>query len=544
MKCLRQWKVFHVALQDGVDIQSIKTQTTGTPVKTPTKLTARMKFGGDSKLLLKAVKRGLQDGDISSLKPVQGLNEVTVNSAARKSSELLLKHNCRQVLPIGQKLAQGSKSSSLIRKEKGALKEDNKAVSVVKRKLQKKTKTIAKTEKPTKKRDGAAKNKTVPNQQRNAPLADQVEVGKNVSINACLFSSSDSDNENIPLSRLKQIQKSKIGKGATTHKSNESPTAKTADAFTQPEDIKVGKKKLEKSSQRGMKAVVQVVDISPLIDKDSVTQNKDVVETASLASESTKSREADLNELEHQTQCDDYELVEMMERSEVIDCCPPGTDTRDKVQLLNLRGQHVIVPTDHPYFRPPELPPLEDLDIPDVILAELRKTSADSYAKCHQRTRPLELQYGHQWLKVPEGGPRFTKATLRQLSRMKHTGSNYWRQIHTPQAKFKREKEILFPAEPASPLKRKPLVPTPNQPVLPRKLKVCCSSRHVWNTFSDLSRIFEVAGVKSYRTEGGHWHLHWSCCPGQWLKTAVMMWQLWAVSDVPFAIGCKCAVLF
>ena len=291
--------------------------------------------------------------------------------------------------------------------------------------------------------------------------------------NMAFHCSSDSDNENIPLNKLKQIQRSRTA----TYKPSQSPlVSKTAQQkllakrkkeavlVSQQKNVKEAmvksNKKLESvvsemmaTPEKGMalrcfKLVVQVVDISPLIDRTKVSQTADTTETASIANEYEQCSEgAELaNPLVWEEECDDYELVEMMERTDVLDCCSRSTSPSEKVAVYShARGQYVYVPRSHPSLHAAPLPHVEQLDIPDAIRANiLYQKAKESEKKDYERGTEMVLNYGYQWMKVPVGGPRYPASTLRHLAKVNRTGTEYWRQMHTPSTRFTEARKRLI----------------------------------------------------------------------------------------------------
>ncbi len=421
------------ALQNKMSVPDEKEYVlTETPVKSPTKQTARMKFGGDTKkLLLKQIRKRIRSSAKKQTVGFPRSKEFTTIANYQKkvpqSFQTSLSNNM-PVLPVKKQSQGPSKSESNC-----ALKEDNKVTSP-----------------PVKKR---AKGAQKPTQAKERIMAKTSEKG-----------ASDNDNENIPLSQLKQMQKSKIGARKFSQPPNkrkmdtERKSAKKVDDCA--EDARKPVKFVDvQAKESGYAPVVQVVDISPLIDRRKVTQSADVTETASLASESTRSRDADFTDLEYQSQysegvdptqmfppeeCDDYELVQVMARTDIPDCCPPTTSPEDKVSVFSFaRGQMIHIPRSHPAIRPAPLPRLEDLDIPDVVREDLVRHQTNNNTVC-ARKKELTLQCGNRCIRVPAGGPRYPVSTLRYLSKMQRTHTEYWRLLHTPYSRNTKAKEFVF----------------------------------------------------------------------------------------------------
>ena len=508
-----------------------------TPVKTPNKQTARMRFGGDTrKLQLKQIKKRTQ-GVKSKWKPprrypkdpqgppvdAQDLVKEAMNTMQNTDAqdEYLHTHsisgkkfsNKVQGFPIRQKLAQGPKASihakNNSRVATSALKEEN--IGRVQNRA-KKMLNKAKVMKQTKGRSGSNKTEFVKELFERNSIEGAVlpfygttkyhgkgNITKNIKIsgfkskgsrprfgkfldqknyegnqeaaNVVFGCSGDSDNENIPLNKLKQIQKSKLAKQSPLVAKTSGAKKKKGTVLVSREKNAATKVKEEKGTklksvpEEGMvtpqkritlhcfKPVVQVVDISPLIDRTKVTQGSDLTETSSVASESTRRREVDFyggadlaNTLVWEEECDDYELVEMMERTDVLDCCSRSTSPSEKVAVFShSRGQYMYVPKSHPSLHAAPLPHVEQLDIPDAIRANiLYQKAKEAEGKDYEREKEMVLNYGYQWMKVPVGGPRYPPSTLRHLAKVNRTSTEYWRQMHTPSARFAEAKKRLF----------------------------------------------------------------------------------------------------
>ena len=364
-----------------------------TPVKTPNKHTARIGFGSDSrKVLLKQIRKRTQGSRTKRKSPKLLRQHFAVErrkiemAADTMHNQYLLAHSISQIkssskmqgLPIRQKVAQGQKVNSQTKANsrpiKSALKEGNKgSVQNKAKKMLNKAKVMFKTK--TNRNDFVKEFQDIkrPIRQRNA--CSQV-------INC----SSDSDNENIPLNKLKQIMKSRNA----INKSSKSPVIKQRKkaivsqhkptAKKREDKVTKASKKTESSSPgkgtvtpekqmalRCLKPYVQVIDISPLIDRTKVAQ-------MSLTSEGTtyntdlSEHESSVQTGENKEECDDYELVEMMERTDILDCYSGSTSPSEKVPIFAHRiGQYVYVLKNHPCLHSPPLPKVEELDIPDAI---------------------------------------------------------------------------------------------------------------------------------------------------------------------------------
>ena len=389
----------------------------------------------------------------------------------KTQDQYLLAHSISQIksiskvqgLPIRQKVAQGQKVNSQTKANsrpiKSALKEGNKgSVQNKAKKMLSKAKVMFKTK--TNRNDFVKEGCPTPFQDIKRPPTRQRNT-----CSAVINCASDSDNENIPLNKLKQIMKSRnaINKSSkspvikqrkkTIVDSQHKPTAKKGEdkvtkASKKAESSSPGKRTVTPEKQtavRCLKPYVQVVDISPLIDRTKVTQ-------MSLTSEGTTCN-TDLSEHElsaktgeNREECDDYELVEMMERTDVLDCYSGNTSPSDKVSIFAHRiGQYVYVPKNHPCLHSPPLPKVEELDIPDAIRENiLYQKARESEKKDYERGTEMVLNYGFQWMKLPVGGPRYPASSLRHLAKMNRTTTEYWRQMHTPAARFAEAKRKLF----------------------------------------------------------------------------------------------------
>ena len=459
-----------------------------TPVKTANKHTARMRFGSDSKkVLLKQIRKRTQ-GSRTKRKSPKRLRqhfdvakrkiETAADTMQKTPDQYLLAHSISQLkssskvygLPIRQKVAQGPKANSQTKANsrpiKSALKEGNKgSVQNKAKKMLNKAKVMFKTKTNRNNFVIELEGYPTPFQVMKRPTVRQRNT-----CSAVINCSSDSDNENIPLNKLKQIMKSRN----TNNKLSKSPVIKQRKkAVVASEQKPAAKKRENKSTKlkagknaessspgkgtvtpekqtvlRCLKPYVQVIDISPLIDRTKVSQT-------SLASEGT-GFSADSSEHEFSTQlgengdtveeCDDYELVEMMERTDVLDRCSRSTSPSEKVAIFNHRiGRYVYVPKDHPCLHSPPLPKVEELDIPDAIRENtLYQKARESEKKDYERGSEMVLNYGFQWMKLPVGGPRYPASSLRHLAKMNRTTTEYWRQMHTPAARYADAKRKLF----------------------------------------------------------------------------------------------------